>query len=164
MSKSFLKQFARLIGVREYQAEDALTNERAAKLTLSRRSFLGVSSALVVGTAFGFYKQLGYLPWNHPDYVYLALEDEEGNSYERLPIKRTEEHWHVKGDKVELIKDAIFPAATHGNLLATRTAIYGADGRLVVDRLYVHPPIRIVSGVTPILNASSGPYGAWTAR
>ena len=43
-----------MLGIREDQAEDALHSERAANLVLSRRSFFGVSGALIAGTAFAF--------------------------------------------------------------------------------------------------------------
>lgn len=46
--------FAKLIGVRVDQADDALRSERAARATLSRRGFGAVAAALVVGTAFSF--------------------------------------------------------------------------------------------------------------
>jgi len=49
-----LSEFARLIGVAERHAEDALYSERAAQAALGRRGFLAVGAALVAGTAFSF--------------------------------------------------------------------------------------------------------------
>jgi len=49
-----LDKFAKLLGVRRDQAEDALQSERAAKLVVSRRSFLGVGAALATGALFSF--------------------------------------------------------------------------------------------------------------
>lgn len=46
--------FAKMIGVRSDQADDALRSERAARATLSRRSFGAVAASLVAGTAFSF--------------------------------------------------------------------------------------------------------------
>lgn len=49
-----LDKFARLLGIRPDQAEYALQSERAAKLVVSRRSFLGVGAALATGALFSF--------------------------------------------------------------------------------------------------------------
>lgn len=58
------QRFAKMLGIREDQAEDALKSERAAKLMLSRRAFFGVSGALAVGTAFAFaHAPLSPLDW-----------------------------------------------------------------------------------------------------
>ena len=49
---TILQRFARLLGVEERHAEDALHSERAAKHVLSRRSFFGVSAAMAGAAAF----------------------------------------------------------------------------------------------------------------
>lgn len=49
---SALQTFARMLGIAEHQAEDALHSERAAKAVLSRRSFFAAGAALAAGTAF----------------------------------------------------------------------------------------------------------------
>lgn len=49
-----LDKFAKLLGIRTDQAEDALHSERAAKHVVSRRSFFGASAALTAGTVFSF--------------------------------------------------------------------------------------------------------------
>lgn len=49
-----LDRFAKLLGIRPDQAEDALHSERAAKHVVSRRSFFGASAALTAGTVFSF--------------------------------------------------------------------------------------------------------------
>lgn len=49
-----LDRFAKLLGIRPDQAEDAIHSERAAKLVVSRRSFLGVGAALATGAIFSF--------------------------------------------------------------------------------------------------------------
>mgnify|MGYP001617055425 CR=1 FL=1 len=49
-----LDRFAKLLGIRPDQAEDALHSERAAKHVVSRRSFLGVGAALATGAIFSF--------------------------------------------------------------------------------------------------------------
>ncbi len=51
-----LYRFARLLGIPSHQAEDALHSERAARHVLSRRSFFGVSAAMVAGAGFSFAK------------------------------------------------------------------------------------------------------------
>ena len=51
-----LTRFARLLGLPDHQAEDALHSERAARHVLTRRSFFGVSAAMAAGTVFGFVK------------------------------------------------------------------------------------------------------------
>jgi hypothetical protein len=49
-------QLARMIGIREDQVDDAITSERAARATLSRRGLLALGAsagaALVTGTTF----------------------------------------------------------------------------------------------------------------
>lgn len=47
-----LDRFAKLLGVRPDQAEDALHSERAAKHILTRRSFLGAGAMLTGGVLF----------------------------------------------------------------------------------------------------------------
>ena len=49
-----LDRFARLLGIRIDQAEDALHSERGAKHVVSRRDFFGAAGALTAGTVFSF--------------------------------------------------------------------------------------------------------------
>ena len=49
-----LDRFAKLLGIRPDQAEDALRSERAAKHVVSRRSFFGAAAALATGAVFSF--------------------------------------------------------------------------------------------------------------
>ena len=50
-----LDRFAKLLGIRPDQAEDALRSERAAKHVVSRRSFFGAAAALSAGaTVYAF--------------------------------------------------------------------------------------------------------------
>lgn len=49
-----LDRFAKLLGIRPDQAEDALRSERVAKHVVSRRSFFGAAAALAGGTLFSF--------------------------------------------------------------------------------------------------------------
>ncbi len=51
---SFLKTFAKMIGVPEHQAEDALHSERAARATLTRRNLFAAGAALAAGSVFSF--------------------------------------------------------------------------------------------------------------
>lgn len=46
---SALQSFARMLGIAQHQAEDALHSERAARAVLSRRSFFAAGSALASG-------------------------------------------------------------------------------------------------------------------
>jgi hypothetical protein len=46
--------FAKMIGVPEHQAEDALHSERAAHATLTRRNLFAGGAALAAGSAFSF--------------------------------------------------------------------------------------------------------------
>lgn len=56
--------FAKMLGLKnESEASDALYSERAARLVLNRRGFMGASALLAVGTAFSF-----ALPLSNPDY------------------------------------------------------------------------------------------------
>lgn len=49
---SALKEFAKLLHLPERHAEDALHSERAAKHTISRRSFFGTSAAMAGAAVF----------------------------------------------------------------------------------------------------------------
>ena len=50
-----LDRFAKLLGIRPDQAEEALRSERAAKHVVSRRSFFGAAAALSAGaTVYAF--------------------------------------------------------------------------------------------------------------
>lgn len=49
-----LDVLSKLLGIREDQAEDVLKSERAARHSLTRRSFFGVAGLLTAGTAFSF--------------------------------------------------------------------------------------------------------------
>ena len=49
-----LDRFAKLLGIRPDQAEEALRSERAAKHVVSRRSFFGAAGALATGAIFSF--------------------------------------------------------------------------------------------------------------
>lgn len=49
-----LDRFAKLLGIRHDQAEDALHSERAAKHVVSRRAFFGAGAALATGAIFSF--------------------------------------------------------------------------------------------------------------
>lgn len=53
MISAALESFARLLGIKDDQAEDALTSERVAR-HVTRRGFLGAAGALVGGTLFSF--------------------------------------------------------------------------------------------------------------
>ncbi len=48
-----LRQFARLLGLSDDLAEDALHSERAARHVVSRRTFFGVAGAMATGLVFG---------------------------------------------------------------------------------------------------------------
>lgn len=153
-----LRQLARLFAVRADQAEDALHNERSAKLALSRRSFLGVGAALAGGVTFGFYRKLDHLPWNDPGSVYISLDGlgptpygDQYKSYGRVAIARNKDNWDISPDAVANCKHAItFPESTGEELLAVTLTIWGADGhpRFVGE---VDPPIPIRSRVIPQL-------------
>lgn len=49
-----LATLAKLLGVRQDLAEDALHSERAARAVLTRRSLLAAAGAMASGTVFGF--------------------------------------------------------------------------------------------------------------
>jgi hypothetical protein len=49
---SALRKLAKMLGVGEHQAEDAMHSERAAKASLSRRNLLAAAGALAAGTVF----------------------------------------------------------------------------------------------------------------
>jgi hypothetical protein len=49
---SALKTLARMLGIGDHQAEDALHSERAARVAIGRRDFLAAGAALVTGAAF----------------------------------------------------------------------------------------------------------------
>lgn len=49
---SALQKLARMLGVGEHQAEDAMHSERAAKAALSRRNLFAAAGALAAGTVF----------------------------------------------------------------------------------------------------------------
>ncbi len=49
---SYLQRFARMLGIGEHQAEDALQSESAARVAIGRRDFIAAGAALAVGTAF----------------------------------------------------------------------------------------------------------------
>ncbi len=53
MIGSALRQFARLLGLSDDLAEDALHSERAARHVVSRRTFFGAGCALAAGMVFG---------------------------------------------------------------------------------------------------------------
>jgi hypothetical protein len=146
-----LQTLAKLLRIREDQAEDALYNARAAKLVLSRRSFIGVGAALTTGAAFGFYKQFGYLPWNDPSKLYVYLEDDNGNMYERVAVQRDELHWKVQQGRVSTTKPICFPAESSGrDMRCTQLRILMADGhQLATGRLNCE--VRITNGVTPMI-------------
>jgi hypothetical protein len=56
-----LAKLARLLGVPQYQVEDALHSENAARAVLSRRNFFAASGAMAIGSAFSFAKPLAEL-------------------------------------------------------------------------------------------------------
>ena len=57
--------FAKMIGVPEHQAEDALHSERAARATLTRRNLFAGGAALAAGSVFSFPTPAPIvLPWN----------------------------------------------------------------------------------------------------
>ena len=47
-----LREFAKLLGLREEHAEEALRSERVARAVLSRRQFFAAAGALAAGVAF----------------------------------------------------------------------------------------------------------------
>lgn len=49
---SALQKLAKMLGVGEHQAEDAMHSERAAKAALSRRNLFAAAGALAAGTVF----------------------------------------------------------------------------------------------------------------
>ncbi len=163
-----LKAFARLLRIRDDQAEDALYNARAAKLVLSRRSFIGVGAALATGAAFGFYKQLEYLPWNDPTKLYVHLEDEHGCVYESVIVPRDAKHWEVVGDEANLLEPLAFPMGNGSKTMdCSRLRICGADGRALFSGP-LNQRIYVGHGVTPVieirnLRIDSGPPGALQA-
>jgi hypothetical protein len=150
-----LKAFARLLRIRDDQAEDALYNVRAAKLVLSRRSFIGVGAALATGAAFGFYKQLEYLPWNDPSKLYVYLENDDGVAYERVSVPRDYKHWEVQGELASLRAPAVFPAGTGSvKMKCSRITIRGAGGQVLCIGALNHA-IHVDAGVTPIINVQN---------
>jgi len=154
-----LKAFARLLRIRDDQAEDALYNERAAKLVLSRRSFIGVSAALTTGVAFGFYKQLGYLPWNDPSYLYVALADGHDSEYARVAVKRSPDSWRVEGDEISTVQPIAFPESNGSSVLeCTKLVVYSANGYALFDG-GLSARIRTEVGVTPVIHISVKDYG-----
>ena len=156
---SYLKQFARMLGVQTHQAEDALTNERAAKLALSRRSFIGVGAALATGAAFSFYKMRSYLPWNDEGYLYVALENKHGETYERVAVRRSPDAWRVTGGDVEAVEVISFPACTYTlGMIVTHAVIYDAGGHRMFKPLPLNTPIRVMPGVTPRLTSLKANY------
>jgi len=51
---SWRQTFAKMIGVPEHQAEDALRSERAARATLTRRNLFAGGAALAANSVFSF--------------------------------------------------------------------------------------------------------------
>lgn len=51
---SALQKFARMLGLGDDQAEDALRSESAARAVLSRRNLFAAGAALAAGSAFSF--------------------------------------------------------------------------------------------------------------
>lgn len=150
---SALGKLARMLGIRDDQAEDALHNERAARLALSRRSFVGVGAALATGAAFGFYKKLDHLPWWDPSKVYLALHTADGSeSYGRVAVARDETGWRVDGAEARSAKPINFPQSTGERLVATHFAIFTAGGHVAFDGM-IRPPIYVSEGCTPQLKS-----------
>lgn len=49
-----IRQFARMIGVSDENAEEALRSERSAKAILSRRNLFAAAGAMASGVAFGW--------------------------------------------------------------------------------------------------------------
>jgi len=62
--------FAKMIGVPEHQAEDALHSERAARATLTRRNLFAGGAALAAGSVFSFPTLVATPVWQTP--VYMA--------------------------------------------------------------------------------------------
>jgi len=70
-----LRSLARLLGVREDQAHDALHSERAAQAVLRRRDFFAASGALAAGVAFVETPALAPVPtWRVPSDLYAGWE------------------------------------------------------------------------------------------
>lgn len=55
---SALAKLARMLGIDEHQAEDALHSERAARAVLTRRNLFAASAAMAMGAAFSIPKPL----------------------------------------------------------------------------------------------------------
>jgi|SRR6185295_3145756 len=55
---SIFQRFAKLLGIEERHAEDALHSERVANQVISRRSFIGAAGALAGATMFAFPKSV----------------------------------------------------------------------------------------------------------
>lgn len=154
-----LKAFARLLRIRDDQAEDALYNARAAKLVLSRRSFVGVGAALATGAAFSFYKQLDYLPWNDPSYLYVALKDDHDCEYARVAVKRSPDSWRIKSDELSTVQPVVFPASNGSTIIeCSKLVVYRADGRALFDG-GLNTRVRTAIGVTPVIHISVKDYG-----
>jgi hypothetical protein len=152
-----LVSLARLIGIQEHQAEDALYNERAAQFSLSqalsRRSFISAGAALAAGTAFSFYKQVDHLPWNDPRYVYLRLEKggDPYSSYGNVAIERSPENWEYRDGVMRTRRPISFPQSSNPVDTFDTVTVYSADGRRVLTR-ELAPSIAIVAaGVTPVV-------------
>ena len=149
---TFLNQFAKILGIRKDQAEDALVNDRAAKVVLSRRSFVGVGAALVAGTAFGFYKQREHLPWCDPGYLYARMESADNTcSYGNVAIQRNSSNWIVDKLVVRHTRDIAFPMVERDVGLVSHIAIYDAGGHRVARRP-ISIALRLLPGVSLTVN------------
>jgi hypothetical protein len=60
-----LQTLARMLGVPQHQAEDALHSERAARAVISRRNLFAAGAAMVGASAFSFAAPVkGFYVWN----------------------------------------------------------------------------------------------------
>lgn len=70
--RATLDSFAKLVGVKPDDAEDAIASEEHAKKVLSRRGLFGAGAALVASKAFGLPEptnvlQIGDVAWTFDD-------------------------------------------------------------------------------------------------
>lgn len=129
-----LRGLAKLFSVREDQAEDLLRSERAAKLALSRRTFLGAGAALATGAAFGFLPKapaLGHSFGVDP----RSASEASYTEYARVTIARESS----KGERFIYIKD--YASLRYVVFWPKDTVAIVGSGRGVTPRLTT--PIRI---------------------
>lgn len=107
---SALRSFARLLGLRDDQAEDALVSERAARAVLTRRDFFAASAALASAKAFSFGAPVSTYESRIADYPFFFGVERAGGA-KRLSGIRFDEDMVVRWNtalKLVFAPDRVF--------------------------------------------------------